>query len=126
MELDENAEVLPDMVEHNAQAWVQLQEMLEEHTLQYRVKGKKRKKDHKNYTISRKKYLDLLKQLYELYDLAEKVEDFQPLIPKESDKKEFCELWVGLQEGLGYLLSEYNSTVTEKELEYIEGDTEDD
>lgn len=41
-------------------------------------------------------------------------------------EKEFCELWVGLQEGLGYLLSEYNSTLTEKELEYIEGETEDD
>lgn len=126
MGLDENVEVLPDMVEHNAQAWAQIQEMLEEHTLHYRVKGKKRKKVRKNYTISRKKYLDLLKQLYELYDLAEKVEDFQPLIPKEADKKEFCELWVGLQEGLGYLLSEYNSTLTEKELEYIEGETEDD
>ncbi|HFI0131146.1 TPA: hypothetical protein ACGOSD_001364 [Streptococcus suis] len=86
MGLDENAEVLPDMVEQNAQAWVQLQEMLEEHTLHYRVRGKKRKKARKNYTISRKKYLDLLKQLYELYDLAEKVEDFQPLIPKEADK----------------------------------------
>ncbi|WP_238594784.1 hypothetical protein [Streptococcus suis] len=126
MGLDENAEVLPDMVEQNAQAWVQIQEMLEEHTLHYRAKGKKRKKARKNYTISRKKYLDLLKQLYELYDLAEKVEDFQPLILKEADKKEFCELWVGLQEGLGYLLSEYNSTLTEKELEYIEGETEDD
>ncbi|HFR3977671.1 TPA: hypothetical protein ACHVI3_001820 [Streptococcus suis] len=28
MGLDENTEVLPDMVEQNAQAWVQLQEML--------------------------------------------------------------------------------------------------
>ncbi|WP_105142720.1 hypothetical protein, partial [Streptococcus suis] len=60
MGLDENAEVLPDMMEHNAQAWVQLQEMLEERTLHYRAKGKKRKKARKNYTISRKKYLDLL------------------------------------------------------------------
>ncbi|CYW15329.1 hypothetical protein [Streptococcus suis] len=47
MGLDENAEVLPDMVEHNAQAWVQLQEMLEEHTLHYRPRGKrKRGKQH--------------------------------------------------------------------------------
>lgn len=43
MGLDENAEVLPDMVEQNAQAWVQLQEMLEERTLHYRVKGKKKR-----------------------------------------------------------------------------------
>ncbi len=41
MGLDENAEVLHDMVEQNAQAWVQIQEMLEEHTLHYRAKGKK-------------------------------------------------------------------------------------
>ncbi|HEL2218050.1 TPA: hypothetical protein TYI97_000576 [Streptococcus suis] len=47
MGLDENAEVLHDMVEHNAQAWVQLQEMLEEHTLHYQPRGKrKRGKQH--------------------------------------------------------------------------------
>ncbi|PTB15674.1 hypothetical protein [Streptococcus suis] len=43
MGLDENAEVLHDMVEQNAQAWVQIQEMLEEHTLYYRAKGKKKR-----------------------------------------------------------------------------------
>ncbi|WP_044981620.1 hypothetical protein [Streptococcus suis] len=43
MGLDENAEVLHDMVEQNAQAWVQIQEMLEEHTLHYRAKGKKKR-----------------------------------------------------------------------------------
>ncbi|HFU4190302.1 TPA: hypothetical protein ACGO8C_001831 [Streptococcus suis] len=49
MGLDENSAVLPDMVEQNAQAWVQLQEMLEEHTLHYRAKGKKKRgKQHGN------------------------------------------------------------------------------
>ncbi|CYU94458.1 hypothetical protein [Streptococcus suis] len=43
MGVDENSAVLPDMVEQNAQAWVQIQEMLEEHTLHYRVKGKKKR-----------------------------------------------------------------------------------
>ncbi|MDG3166061.1 hypothetical protein MKM94_07030 [Streptococcus suis] len=42
-ELNEIAEVLHDMVEQNAQAWVQIQEMLEEHTLHYRAKGKKKR-----------------------------------------------------------------------------------
>ncbi|HFI0786309.1 TPA: hypothetical protein ACGO6R_000369 [Streptococcus suis] len=49
MGLDENSAVLPDMVEQNAQAWVQIQEMLEEHTLHYRAKGKKKRgKQHDN------------------------------------------------------------------------------
>ncbi|HFI0942080.1 TPA: hypothetical protein ACGO7A_000446 [Streptococcus suis] len=49
MGLDENSAVLPDMVEQNAQAWVQIQEMLEEHTLHYRAKGKKKRgKQHGN------------------------------------------------------------------------------
>ncbi len=45
---------------YNAQAWVQLQEMLEEHTLHYRRKGQEKEEPRKNYTISRKKFLDLL------------------------------------------------------------------
>lgn len=43
MGLDENSAVLPDMVEQNIQAWVQIQEMLEEYTLHYRAKGKKKR-----------------------------------------------------------------------------------
>ncbi|MBO4112162.1 hypothetical protein [Streptococcus suis] len=49
MGLDENIAVLPDMVEQNAQAWVQIQELLEEHILHYRAKGKKKRgKQHGN------------------------------------------------------------------------------
>ncbi|HFI0507659.1 TPA: hypothetical protein ACGOZ0_001410 [Streptococcus suis] len=49
MWLDKNSVVLPDMVKQNAQAWVQIQEMLEEHTLHYRAKGKKKRgKQHGN------------------------------------------------------------------------------
>lgn len=43
MGLDENSAVLPDMVEQNIQAWVQIQEMLEEYSLHYRAKGKKKR-----------------------------------------------------------------------------------
>ncbi len=122
-----DSETLAELLEKNSQSWVQISEMLEDFTLHYQPNGKpKREKRKNNYVIDRKKYLVLLKQLYELYDLAEKVEDFQPLIQKEADKKEFCELWVDLQEGLGYLLAEYNDTLTEKELKYVEGVEEND
>lgn len=116
MGLEVNQEVLPDMIEANAQAWVQIAEMLKEHTLHYQSKAKPKKRNRKG---KRPNMVAVMVDLYKIESLQSTLDALQEEVSQKYQNA-FCEVRVELEELVAGLLAHCFDFITDKESRKID------
>lgn len=110
MGLAENYTTLAEMLENNAQAWVQIQEMLESHELHYQPKRKHKKRPN---------MISLILDLYKLEAIGGTLEVLQEDISSKYQQV-FCETRLELDELVSGLLAVCLDCITPRESALID------